>query len=108
MRRFDLNVRGTLFTVAEGVAAVQRWRIDHHDRVQCFGEGFPRFRRVCREQAGVALLRAHVGQRTEGQAYPGEPAGPGGCHLADAGRSSDQGGAGVLRVADSAGNDGAA
>ena len=46
---------------SEGVAAVQRWRIDHHDRVQCFGERFSWFRRVCREQVGVALLRTHVG-----------------------------------------------
>ncbi len=34
---------------SEGIAAVQRWRIDHHDRIRCFGEGFSRFRRVCGE-----------------------------------------------------------
>ena len=105
---FDLNVRGTLFTVQKALPLFSDGAIDHHDRVQCFGEGFPWFRRVCREQVGVALLRTHVGQRTEGQTYPGEPAGSGGCHLTDAGRSSHQGGAGVLRVADSAGQDGAA
>jgi hypothetical protein len=54
---------------SEGVAAVQRWRIDHHDRVSCFGERFSWLRRVCGEQGGIALIRTHVAQRTEGQEY---------------------------------------
>ena len=79
----------------EGVAAVQRWRFDHHDRIKCFGEGFSWFQRVCGEQGGIALLRTHVAQRTEGPENPGEPAGPGGDRHTDAGRSSHQGGEGV-------------
>jgi len=45
----------------EGVAAVQRWRIDHHDRISCFDKGFSRFRRVCGEQGGIAILRTQRG-----------------------------------------------
>ena len=91
---------------SEGVAAVQRWRIDHHDRISCFGEGFSWFRRVCGEQGGIALIRTHVAQRTEGQEYPGERAGPGADRHTDAGRSSHQGGEGDVRVPDPAGKDG--
>ena len=28
---------------SKGIAAVQRWRIDHNDRIRCFGEGFSWF-----------------------------------------------------------------
>src|ERR1019366_913767 len=90
---------------SEGVAAVQRWRIDHHDRISCFSEGFSWFRRVCGEQGSIALIRTHVAQRTEGQAYPGERAEPG------AGRhtgfpTTRQGDEGDVRIPDPAGKDG--
>src|SRR6202041_2939632 len=90
---------------SEGVAAVQRFRIDHHDRVSCFSERFSWFRRVCSEQGGIALIRTHVAQRTEGQAYPGERAEP------RAGRhtgfpATRQGGEGDVRIPDPAGKDG--
>ena len=62
---------------SEGVAAAQRWRIDHHDRVRCFGKRFSWFQRLCGEQGGIALLRTHVAQRTERSEYPGERAEPG-------------------------------
>jgi len=61
---------------SEGVAAVQRWRINLHDRVNCFGQRVSWFQRVCGEQGGVALIRARVAQRTEGPEYPGERAEP--------------------------------
>src|SRR6266851_4631516 len=61
---------------------------------------------VCGEQGGIALIRTHVAQRTEGQEYPGERAEPGAdCHT-DAGRSSHQGGEGDVRIPDPAGKDG--
>ena len=85
---------------SEGVAAVQRWRIDHHDRIRCFGEGFSWFRRICGEQGSIALLCTHVAQRTEGQEYPRERAGPGADRHTDAGRSSHQGGEGDVRIPD--------
>ena len=91
---------------SEGVAAVQRWRIDLHDRVSCFGERFSWFRRVCGEQGGVALIRTHVAQRTEGQEYPGERAGPGADRHTDAGPGSHRGGEGDVRIPDPAGKDG--
>jgi NAD(P)-dependent dehydrogenase (short-subunit alcohol dehydrogenase family) len=62
---------------SEGVAAVQRRRIDLHDRVDCFGERFSWFQRVFGEQGDVALIRTRVAQRTEGHEYPGERAEPG-------------------------------
>ena len=42
------------------VAVVQRWWIDFHDRVQRCGEGLPRLRRLCGQQAGTALFRPHM------------------------------------------------
>src|SRR6202035_1853189 len=90
----------------EGVAAVQRWRIDHHDRVRCFGERLSWLRRVCGEESGVALIRTHVSQRTEGQAYPGERAEPGADRHTDAGPSSHRGGEADVRIPDPAGKDG--
>src|SRR5690606_31093764 len=62
---------------SEGVAAVQRWRIDLHDRVRCFGERFSWLQRVCGEQGDVARIRTRVAQRAEGQEYPGECSAPG-------------------------------
>ena len=37
-------------------------------------KGFSRFRCVFVEEGGIALIRPHVAQRTEGQEYPAEPA----------------------------------
>src|SRR6202042_435868 len=91
---------------SEGVAAVQRWRIDHHDGVSCFGERFSWFRRVCGEQGGVALIRTHLAQRTEGQEYPGERAEPGADRHTDAGPGSHRGGEADVRSPDSAWKDG--
>src|SRR5450432_1352109 len=91
---------------SEGVAAVQRWRIDLDDRVSCFGERFSWFRRVCGEQGGIALIRTHVAQRTEGQEYPGERAEPGAGRHADAGPSPHRGGEADVRNPDPAGKDG--
>ena len=91
---FGLNTRGTLFTVQKALPLLND------------GAGFSWLGRVCGEQGGIALLRTHVAQRTEGPENPGEPAGPGSDRHPDAGRSPHQGGAGVLRVAHSAGNDG--
>jgi hypothetical protein len=75
---------------SEGVAAVQRWRIDLHDRVNCFGERFSWFQRICGEQGGSALIRKRVAQRTEGQEYPGERPEPGTDRHTDSGASFDE------------------
>src|SRR5580658_804464 len=100
----------TMYRIAvcgsEGVAAFQRRRIDLHDRVSCFGEGFSWFRRVFGEQGGVAVIRAHVAQRTEGQEYPGERAEPGAYRHTDAGPSSRRGREADVRIPDPAGKDG--
>ena len=63
---------------SEGAAFVQRRRIHHHDRIGCFCEGFPRFRRICGEQGGIAFVRTHVAEQTEEPEDPGQCAGPGG------------------------------
>jgi len=44
--------RGTL--LGRGFAAVQRWWIDLHDRVSCFGEGFSLVSECIGEQGDVA------------------------------------------------------
>jgi len=102
---FGLNVSRHAVCGSEGVAAVQRWRIDLHDRVSCFGERFSWFRRVFGEQGGIALLRTHVAQRTEGQEYPGERAEPGADRHTGfpANRQGDEA---AVRIPDPAGKDG--
>ena len=102
---FDLVARHTVYG-SEGVAAFQQWRIDHHDRISCFGEGFSWFRRVRGEQGSIALLRTHVAKRTEGQEYPGERPEPGADRHTDAGPSSRRGGEADVRIPDPAGKDG--
>src|SRR5947207_4304758 len=79
----------------------------HHDWFSVDGEGFIRLWRICGEQGCIALIRTHVAQRTEGQEYPGERAGPGADRHTDARRSSHQGGEGDVRISDPAGKDGA-
>src|SRR6185436_15316864 len=83
------------------------WRIHLHDRVSCFGERFSWLRRVFGEQGGVALIRTHLAQRTEGQEYPGERAEPGADRHTDAGPGSHRGGEADVRIPDPAGKDGA-
>src|SRR5262249_51710736 len=90
---------------SEGVAAVQRWRIDLHERVDCLGERLSGFRRVFGEQGGGALIRTHVGQRTEGQEYPGERAEPGADRHTDSG-ATRQGDEADVRIPDPARKDG--
>ncbi len=102
---FGPNARNAVYG-SEGVAAVRRWRILLHDRVSCFGERFSWFRCVFGEQGGIALIRTHVAQRTEGQEYPGERAEPGTDRHTDAGPSSHRGGEADVRIRDPAGKDG--
>ena len=63
-KRFEttkLNACGSLFTVLRRrMTAVQRWRVDHHNRNSCFGQAFSWFWRVCGEQRGNELIRMHV------------------------------------------------
>ncbi len=109
---FGLNTRGTLFTVQRAlplfndggsifmtgsVASVKGFPV---------GERFSWLRRVFGEQGGVALIRTHLAQRTEGQEYPGERAEPGADRHTDAGPSSHRGGEADVRIPDPAGKDG--
>ena len=103
---FSLNARGTLFTVQKALAAVQRWRLDLHDRISCFDERFPRLQRLCGEQGGVAGIRPRLAQRVEGQEYPGNVLQPGADRHTDAGPGSHRGGEADVRIPDPAGNDG--
>src|SRR5205807_8180309 len=91
---------------SEGVAAVQRWRIDLHDRVSCFDQRFSWLQRVRGEQGDVARIRTRLAQRTEGQEYPGERAAPGADRHTDAGSGSHRGSEADVRIPDPAGKDG--
>src|SRR5207237_3800923 len=90
---------------SEGIAAVQRWRIDLHDRVSCFDQRFSWLQRVCGEQGDAARIRTRVAQRTQGQEYPGERAAPRADRHTDAGPSSHRGGEADVRIPDHAGKD---
>jgi NAD(P)-dependent dehydrogenase (short-subunit alcohol dehydrogenase family) len=103
---FGLNTRGTLFTVQKALPLFNDGGSIFMTRVSCFGERFSWLRRVCGEQGGVALIRTHVAQRTEGQEYPGERAEPGADRHTDAGPSSHRGGEADVRIPDPAGKDG--
>jgi NAD(P)-dependent dehydrogenase (short-subunit alcohol dehydrogenase family) len=63
---FSLNARGTLFTVQKGAAAVQRWRLDLHDRVKRIAAGLPQLECVRGKQGRAARLRTRVGIGVEG------------------------------------------
>ena len=104
---FDLNTRGTLFTVQKALALFNDGGSIIMTGFRRFGEGLPRLRRLCGEQGSIALLRTHVAQRTEGQKDPGERAKPGADRHTDAGGSSHQRGEGDVRIPDPSGNDGA-
>ena len=47
---FNLNVRGTLFAVAETTAVVQPWWVHHHERLDLDHQGLP----------GVCLIPGHL------------------------------------------------
>ena len=105
---FDLNVRGTLFTVQKALPLFNDGGSIIMTGSNASAKGFPGFGVYAASKLALRSFARTWLNELKGQTYPGEPAGAGGCHLTDAGRSSHQGGAGVLRVADSAGNDGAA
>jgi NAD(P)-dependent dehydrogenase (short-subunit alcohol dehydrogenase family) len=73
-KEFGLIVRGTLFTAQKALPLIN----DGGSIIMTgsVGERLPRFRRVCGEQGGIAFLRTHMAQRTEGSAYPRERAEP--------------------------------
>ena len=60
----------------EGAAAVQRRRLDLHDRVKRLASRLPQLERVRSEQGRAARLRTGVGVRAERQEDPGERADP--------------------------------
>jgi NAD(P)-dependent dehydrogenase (short-subunit alcohol dehydrogenase family) len=105
-KTFDLNVRGTLFTVQKALPLFNDGGSIFMTGSQRCGERFPWFRRVCGEQVGAALLRPYLAQRAEAQKDPREPAGSRCyCHT-DAGSSSHQGSEAVFRIPHPTGNDG--
>ena len=103
---FDLNTRGTLFTVQKALPLFNDGGSIFMDRVSGGGQRFPRLRRVCGEQGSVALIRTHLAQRAQGPEYSGECAEPRADRHADAGPGPHRGGEAYVRIADPARNDG--
>lgn len=91
---------------AKGVAAVQRWRLDHHERVDSGGQGLSHFRCLFGEQGCAALIRPHVAERAKGQEDQGKRAESGAGPNTDSGavvrRRDDK----AVRILDPAGKDG--
>lgn len=79
-RIFATNVKGTLFTCAEGIAAAARWRVDHLDRFDNRQHGWAIVQRVQRQQGGRPQLRAELDSRSGTAPYPCERPRPG-CDL---------------------------
>src|SRR3954451_10402902 len=71
------------FHGSEGAAAVQRWRLDLHDRLERIAAWLPQLECVRSQQGGTARLRTGMGLRVEGQEDPGERADPRPGRLAD-------------------------
>jgi NAD(P)-dependent dehydrogenase (short-subunit alcohol dehydrogenase family) len=99
---FGLNSRGTLFTVQKALPLFNDGGSIFMTGSVASVKGFPGYG----EQGGVALIRTHLAQRTEGREYPGERAEPGADRHTDAGPGSRRGGEADVRIPDPAGKDG--
>ncbi len=93
---------------SEGAAAVQRRRLDLHDRVERLAAGLPQLERVRGKQGRTARLRTGVGVGVEGQEDPGERADPRPGRLTDVGGGDGRRDEGAVRVRDPAARDGPA
>ncbi len=82
---FDLNTRGTLFTVQKALPLFNDGGSIFMTGSVASVKGLSWLRRLCGEQGGVALIRTHLAQRTEGPEYPGERAEPRADRHTDAG-----------------------
>ena len=58
---FNLNARGTMFTVQKALPLFDDGGSDLHDRVSCFAQRFSWLQRLCGEQGDVARIRTRVG-----------------------------------------------
>src|SRR3954451_15640696 len=87
-------------------AAVQRRRLDLHDRVERFAPGLPQLERVRSEQGGAARLRTGVGVRAEGQEDPGERADARPGRHTGSGEGDGRADEGTVRIRDPAEKDG--
>ncbi len=61
---FDVNVKGTIFTVQKALPLMGRRWFDHPDRIERRHHGCPGVYRLQREQGGSAQPRADLGRRT--------------------------------------------
>jgi NAD(P)-dependent dehydrogenase (short-subunit alcohol dehydrogenase family) len=66
---FDINVKGTLFTVQKAFAATERWWLDYPQRLRCERERHGRLRRLWRDQGRSPLLRPNLDLRSQGPSY---------------------------------------
>ena len=104
---FGLNTRGTRFTVQKALPLFNDGGSIFMTGSVASVKGFPGYGvYAANEQGGLALIRTHLAQRTEGQEYPGERAAPGADRHADAGRGSHRGREADVRIPDPAGKDG--
>jgi NAD(P)-dependent dehydrogenase (short-subunit alcohol dehydrogenase family) len=103
---FGLNTRGTLFTVQKALPLFNDGGSIFMTGSVASVKGFPGYGVYFGEQGGVALIRTHLAQRTEGQEHPGERAEPGADRHADAGPGSHRGSEADVRIPDPAGKDG--
>jgi len=71
---FDINVKGTIFTVQKALPLMGKGRFDHPDRIERRHHGRPGNERLQREQGGSAQPRAELGGGPEGHRHPGKRA----------------------------------
>jgi len=103
---FNVNARGTLFTVQKALPLLNDGASIIMTGSNASVKGFPGWGVYAASKAALRSFARTWLKRTEGQENPGERAGPGADRHTDAGRSSHQGGEGDVRIPDPAGKDG--
>ena len=74
-KTFDLNVRGTLFTVQKALPLFNEGGSIFMTGSNAAAKGFPGFSVYAASKLALRILRTHLAQRAEGQKDPREPAG---------------------------------
>jgi len=104
---FDLNVRGTLFTVQKALPLFTDGGSIFLNGFDCKHQGFPGVWRLCRQQSRRSVIRAYVARRSQGPKDPRQYPEPGNNRHPDSG-SSRTGGKRILQNADSTRRNGTA
>ena len=66
---FDINVKGTLFTVQKALTAAERWRLDYCQRLGSERKRYTRLRCLWRDEGCPPFLRPNLDFGSQGPSY---------------------------------------